>query len=55
MEYRKLKVEEINQRLFAHFDRTQHVTQCWRKENDQWVIRNVPFVEQWSNEDYATR
>lgn len=51
--YRKLRQEEIDRALFAQFHRKQEVTKCWRKVEGQWVIKDIAFVDDWSEEDYA--
>lgn len=53
MEYRELKLNEINRELFFNFIRRQVVGDCWRRENNKWVIRPDPFIDDWSEEDYA--
>ena len=53
MEYRLLREEEIDRALLRDFERRQQVTRCWRREEGRWVIRDDPFVDQWSEEDYA--
>lgn len=53
MEFRKLGYGEINRELFQDFTRHQEVTKCWRKEGQEWVIKEEPFVDDWSEEDYA--
>ena len=50
---RAIKQEEIDRELFRSFERRQVVDQCWRKEEGQWVIRRDPFIDQWSEADYA--
>lgn len=52
VEYRDLTPEELDLSLFRHFIRRQEVTKCWRREEGRWVIRNAPFVDDWSEEDY---
>ncbi|MBE6054949.1 MAG: GNAT family N-acetyltransferase [Clostridium sartagoforme] len=52
MEYRKLLYEEVNIDLFKNFRRYQKVTKCWRKENDEWVIKDVPFIDDWNEDEY---
>lgn len=52
IEYRMIKEEEINRRLFAQFIRHQEVTDCWRRENGAWVVRKDPFIDDWTEEDY---
>lgn len=53
MEYRELKENEIERQLFVHFIRRQTVTKCWRKVDGQWCIRDIAFVDDWSEEDYG--
>ena len=54
MEFKILEVEELSQTLFAGFIRRQIVTDCWRREKGQWVVKADPFVDDWSKEDYDT-
>ena len=54
MEYRMVGTENLTRALFAHFIRRQEVTKCWRREAGEWVIRDVPFTDDWSEKDYAT-
>ncbi|MGI6255897.1 MAG: GNAT family N-acetyltransferase [Acutalibacter sp.] len=51
-EFRLLEEKELTPALFRYFDRFQVVEKCWRREEGQWVIREVPFTERWSQEDY---
>lgn len=50
--YRQLVSKEIDIELFKDFTRRQVVTDCLRKENDKWVIKSDPFIDDWSEEDY---
>ncbi len=50
--YRELKEKEIDRELFQDFIRHQDVTKCWRKVEGAWVIRDAPFVDDWSEADY---
>lgn len=50
--YRELNINEINVDLFHTFQRRQVVTDCWRKENGKWVIKNAPFVDDWGSQEY---
>lgn len=52
--YRNICEAEINRKLFSDFIRRQVVTKCWRKENGEWKIKDIPFVDDWSEENYAT-
>lgn len=50
--YRSLRADEINRELFRFFVRRQVVTKCWRRENGAWVVREEPFVDDWTEKDY---
>ncbi len=50
--YRELSENDICRDLFGHFIRRQNVVKCWRKENGKWVIRDDPFIDDWSEADY---
>lgn len=52
MRCRVLAKEEIDRSLFSGFIRRQEVGKCWRKEGGAWVIRDAPFIDDWSEEDY---
>lgn len=52
VEYRILQNHEIERGLFLSFIRHQVVDQCLRRENDHWVVRSDPFIDDWSEEDY---
>ena len=52
-EYRTLKEPQIRRELFSHFIRRQEVTGCWRKKDGVWQIQDDPFIDDWSEEDYA--
>lgn len=51
-EYRNLQAEEVERSLFDDFIRRQIVTKCFRKEQGKWVIKEDPFIDDWSEEDY---
>lgn len=53
MIYRKPEITEIDRELFRGFIRRQVVTDCWRREGGKWVIKSAPFIDDWSDEDYA--
>lgn len=52
VQYRALEAEEICPELFRDFIRHQMVTKCWRKENGEWVIRDAPFIDDWTEKEY---
>lgn len=53
IEYRELTLEEMSRELFAHFQRRQEVTKCWRKVVDEWVVKDIAFIDDWTEQDYA--
>lgn len=54
IEYRNLNAAEINRDLFADFIRRQCITKCWRRERGEWVVKEAPFIDDWSEKDYET-
>lgn len=52
MEYRSLQEHEIDRELFRDFIRRQIVTKCWRKEDGEWIIKDTPFIDDWTEQDY---
>lgn len=54
IQYRKLSADELSRELFSYFIRHQVVTKCWRKEDGEWKIKDVPFIDDWSEENYET-
>ena len=53
IEYRALQEKDIDRSLFRGFIRHQVVDQCLRKEAGGWVIKSDPFVDDWTEEQYA--
>lgn len=54
IEYRQLHIEEICRELFRDFIRHQKVTKCLRRQDGKWVVKDDPFIDDWSEEDYRT-
>lgn len=52
MKYRSLQENEINRELFRDFIRHQVVTKCWRRKNGEWMIKDAPFIDDWTEQDY---
>ena len=50
--YRELKEIELDEALFVKFNRYQDVKKCWRKENGEWLLKDIAFTEQWSLDEY---
>lgn len=45
---RSLSPDDISNDFLLDFDRTQEVTDCWRKRNGKWVVEAAPFTDDWS-------
>lgn len=45
--YRHLTAAQLMPSLFAHFDRYQEVKQCWRQENNTWILKDIAFIDDW--------
>lgn len=54
LQYRTLRENELCRKLFRGFIRRQIVTKCWRREDGVWVVKDAPFTDDWSEEDYQT-
>lgn len=52
VEIHELKEGDLKQNLFAGFNRYQEVKRCWRKEDGQWVLKDIAFTEQWGEKEY---
>lgn len=52
IEYRRLEEKEICREAFRQFIRRQEVGKCWRRIDGEWVIKDDPFVDDWSEADY---
>ena len=52
LQYRKLYASEIDRELFNHFIRHQKVVKCWRREDNKWIIKDAPFIDDWTDTDY---
>lgn len=50
--YRTINKEEIKRSLFSGFERHQVVTKCLRREEDHWVVKDDPFIDQWDEKEY---
>ncbi len=49
---RELTSDEANVGLFRGFIRHQVVTRCLRRENGEWVAKDIAFTEEWGESDY---
>lgn len=49
IDFLELFANDLTIELFATFNRHQEVKQCWRKEDNQWVLKDISFVEDWGD------
>ena len=54
IQYKNLGEQEIDRGLFQHFIRRQVVVKCLRRENNCWITKDDPFIDDWSEKDYQT-
>lgn len=52
IEYRQLQIADLTHDLFRHFNRRQVVKDCWRRVDGEWIIKEAPFIDDWSEKDY---
>ena len=52
---KKLRMQDCVPELFSKFNRYQEVKRCWRKENGEWLLKDISFIDQWSDEEKANR
>ena len=51
---RQISARELNPPLFSDFHRHQQVTKCWRKVDEEWIIIDNPFTEDWGEQEYRS-
>jgi N-acetylglutamate synthase-like GNAT family acetyltransferase len=47
VEFKELKIDNINKNMLDDFNRYQEIKRCYRKENGNWVIKDNEFIENW--------
>ncbi len=48
---KELKMEDCTPDMLKDFNRYQDVKRCWRKENGDRILKDIPFVEQWEDNE----
>ena len=48
--YQKLCKNHLHDEVLDKFNRYQKVSRCWRKQNDEWVLIDHPYIEDWDLE-----
>lgn len=49
---RELHLTDLNHALFRDFNRFQQVKKCWRRENGEWILKDIAFTENWDAANY---
>ena len=44
---RQVELKECTAGIMHKFNRYQEVNRCWRKENGEWILKDIAFVEDW--------
>ncbi|MDR1533208.1 MAG: GNAT family N-acetyltransferase [Clostridiales bacterium] len=47
--YRQLGVSDIETDMLDAFNRYQEVKKCWRKQNNEWILIDNHFIEDWDD------
>jgi len=45
--FKELNISDINNSILEHYNRYQEVKRCYRKEEGNWIIKNIEFIENW--------
>ena len=46
---KKLELKDCVANMLYKFDRYQEVNRCWRKEYDEWILKDMVFIEKWDD------
>jgi ribosomal protein S18 acetylase RimI-like enzyme len=49
--YEEINLDSLSMPFFKSFDRHQEVKRCLRKENGEWVLKDVAFIEEWDENE----
>jgi N-acetylglutamate synthase-like GNAT family acetyltransferase len=47
IKFEELKISDVNENMLDHYSRYQEVKKCYRKENDNWILKDIAFIENW--------
>ena len=47
---KKITLDDLYPDLLSYFIRNQEIKRCWRKENDEWVLKEISYVENWDTD-----
>ena len=48
--YKELKIVDINNNILDYYNRYQEIKKCYRKEEGNWVLKNIEFIENWNKD-----
>jgi GNAT superfamily N-acetyltransferase len=49
IEFKELNSCDCKSDLLKDFKRYQEVNRCWRKIDNEWVLKDIHFIEQWDD------
>ena len=47
IKFKELNIADINNNILNNYNRYQEVKKCYRKEEGNWIIKNIKFIENW--------
>jgi N-acetylglutamate synthase-like GNAT family acetyltransferase len=50
IEFKELGIGDINNNILDHYNRYQEVKRCYRKEEGNWIIKDIEFIEDWDED-----
>jgi len=50
IEFKELGIIDINENVLDHYNRYQEIKKCYRKEEGNWIIKNIEFIENWDKD-----
>ena len=50
IEFNELGIININNNVLDFYNRYQEIKKCYRKEEGNWVLKNIEFIENWDKD-----
>jgi len=48
--FKELGLADINKNMLDHYNRHQEIKKCYRKEEGEWIIKDIEFIENWDKD-----
>ena len=52
--FKELKISDINNNMLDNFNRYQEVKKSYRKENGDWVLKDIGYIKNWDRKKLET-